>query len=113
MSAPLDQTVTALEGGLTSLTPSAAASNIDSWIETLGGTESLGTIRDGLQDLKTALTSTPLDGARIGALLTQLGAQTSSAAQTADPSASAQVGRLGSLLTKAGQSLTSGTASRA
>ena len=110
MATPLDQTVTALEGGLTSLSPSAATSNIDSWIETLGGNESLGTITDGLRDLKDALTSTPLDGARIGGLLTQLGAQTTSAASTADGASSAQVNRLGSLLSQAGKSLTSGNA---
>lgn len=105
MDTPLDQTVTALEGGLTSLSPSAATSNIDSWIDTLDGNESLGTIADGLRDLKDALTASPLDGARIGTLLTQLGSQTSDAASTADAASSAQVGRLGALLSKAGQSL--------
>ena len=105
MDTPLDQTVTALEGGLTSLSPGAATSNIDAWIETLGGNESLGVVSDGLRDLRDALTSTPLDGARIGALLTELGAQTHNAASVGDPASAAQVSRLGALLSKAGQML--------
>ena len=108
--APLGQTVSALEGGVTSIPPTTAASNIDSWIIALDGNESLGVVRDGLQDLKQALAQTPLDGARIGALLTQLGAQTTSAASTADPESSAQVSRLGGLLSKAGSMLTTGNA---
>lgn len=105
MDAPLDQTISALDGGITSLSPSAATSNIDGWIETLSGNESLAGIASGLRDLKTALTSTPLDGARIGGLLTELGAQTRSAAATADPESSAKVARLGGLLENAGTAL--------
>lgn len=107
MDAPLDQTISALEGGLTGLSPAAATANIDGWIETLSGTESLAGIADGLHSLKAALTASPLDGARIGSLLVHLGAQTRSAAATADPAASVGVARLGALLENAGTALSS------
>lgn len=105
MDAPLDQTITALDGGLTSLSPAAATSTIDGWIETLAGNESLAGVADGLRELKTALTASPLDGAQIGSLLVRLGAQTRSAAATADPASSVKVARLGGLLENAGAAL--------
>lgn len=107
MDAPLDQTLSALDGGLAGLSPSAATATIDGWIDTLAGNESLAGIADGLRSLKTALTASPLDGARIGDLLVRLGAQTRSAAATADPAASAKVARLGGLLENAGTALSS------
>ena len=105
MDNSLDQTITALDGGLTSLSPQAATSNIDGWIQTLSGNESLAGIAGGLRELKTALTSSPLDGGKIGQLLTSLGSQTTSAAATADPESSAKVARLGGMLEKAGTAL--------
>lgn len=107
MDAPLDQTTAALDGGITSLSPSAATANIDGWIETLAGNETLAGIADDLRSLKAALTAQPLDGARIGELLVRLGAQTRSAAATADPASSAKVARLGGLLENAGTALAS------
>ncbi len=105
MDAPLEQTVAALDGGLTGLSPAAAAANIDGWIETLAGNESLSGIAADLRSLRAALTTQPLDGARIGGLLVRLGAQTRSAAATADPAASPAVARLGGLLENAGAAL--------
>lgn len=105
MDSSLDQTVAALDGGLTNLSPSAATANIDGWIDTLDGNESLGGIADDLRELRSALTASPLDGAAIGDLLVRLGAQTRSAASTADAGASAQLSRLGGLLESAGSAL--------
>ena len=107
MDSSLDQTIAALDGGLTGLSPSAATANIDGWISTLSGNESLAGIADDLRALRDALTSSPLDGAAIGDLLVRLGAQTTSAASTADAGASPQLSRLGGLLETAGNALSS------
>lgn len=107
-ASPLDSTVAALESGLTGMTPGAATDTIDQWIETLGGHETLAGIREGLVDLKAALTTSPLDGKAIGALLIGLGARTSAAASVGDPATSAAVARLGGLLESAGHVLAPG-----
>lgn len=103
---PLDQTLAALDGGITGLTPAAATGAIDQWTEALAGNETLAGIREGLVELKAALTAPRLDGQAIGALLVRLGHQTIQAGSVGDPSVAASVSRLGAVLHSAGQALT-------
>jgi len=100
-AADLDSTISALQGGLTSLPPEAAVSNIESWQQQLQGTE----LATALEQLKGALTSGSADGQSIGQLLAQLGAQTSSSASDASGDAASKLQQLGQLLTQAGSSL--------
>ncbi len=106
-AADLDATLDALKNGVTSLSPPAALRSIDSWKAALSetGKPELTAIADGLAKLKAELTSGRLNGAAIGHLLVQLGAQTSAAGQAANHE---KVTRLGGLLGRAGQSLTGG-----
>lgn len=100
-AADLDSTISALQGGLTSLPPEAAVSNIESWQQQLQGTETASI----LEQLKTALTSGSASGQSVGQLLTQLGTQTSSSASDASDDAANKLHQLGQLLTQAGGSL--------
>lgn len=101
----LDQTISALEGGLTSVPPATAVSVIESFeqqVQSLGASE----IASNLSSLKQLLTSGNATGPDIGQALTQLGSQTTSAASGADADVSSKLQQLGQLLTKAGESLT-------
>lgn len=100
----LDQTISALQGGLTSVPPATAVSVIDSFeqqVQGLGASE----IASNLSSLKQLLTSGNATGAQIGQVLAQLGSQTTSAASGADASISSKLQQLGALLTEAGKSL--------
>lgn len=99
-TADLDSTISALQGGLTSLPPEAAVSNIESWQQQLQGTE----IATTLEQLKTALTSGGATGQSVGQLLTQLGTQTASSASNGGDAAS-KLQQLAQMLTQAGSSL--------
>lgn len=90
-------------GGLTSLAPDAAVSNIDGWISKLEGNPDAAPIVENLRTLRTQLTATPIDGAAVGQTLTTLGEQTTSVA-----GGDAALEQLGSALSSAGQMLTSG-----
>ena len=83
----LDSTIAALQSGITSLPPEAAISTIESWQSQLQGTEIAGS-------------------SSIGEVLSDLGAQTSSAAGTATGDAMSKLQQLGQLLSQAGSSLT-------
>ena len=98
----VDGTVSALEGGVTSLPISAAVSNIEGWQTKLEGSDdpAVQALSAQLGELSAALQTQPLDGAEIGRLLTSLGEGTSSVA-----GGDAQLSSLGSLLKRAGSSL--------
>lgn len=87
-------------GGLTALAPGAAVANIDGWIAQLEGNEAFAPTVEGLQTLKTQLTTDPLDGAAIGATLAMLGEQTTAAA-----GGDAALEQLGDALSSAGATL--------
>ena len=87
-------------GGLTSIAPDAAVANIDAWIAKLTGVAGAEGVVDGLGTLKTQLTTTPLDGAAIGATLSSLGEQTTAAA-----GGDAALESLGRTLSEAGSTL--------
>ena len=109
MAAPMMDDVTAqgtldavqAAGGLTDLAPATAVANIDAWIAKLDGMDGTDGVVDGLQTLKTQLTTTPLDGNAIGQTLMSLGEQT-----TAVAGDDASLSQLGSALTSAGETLT-------
>lgn len=100
----LDATISALQGGLTSVSPSAAASVVENWISTLKSA-GLTEIAATLTRLHTELTSGHLTGAKIGPILTELGTQTEHAAAGAEAGAAGKLTQLASLLTKAGGSI--------
>ncbi len=100
----LDQTISALQGGLTSVPPATAVSVIDSFekqVSSLGATQ----IATDLSQLKELLTSGSATGPAIGKVLSQLGEQTTSAASGADATVSSKLRQLGQLLADAGKSL--------
>ena len=103
-TAELDQTISALQGGLTSVPPATAVSVIESFetqVKSLGATQ----IASGLAELKQLLTSGSATGPAIGKVLSQLGEQTASSASGADATVAAKLKQLGELLSKAGASL--------
>lgn len=103
----VEETLSALEGGITDLPLNMAISNIEAWQQRLSEA-GLTEIESGLADLKDALQQQPIDGERVGELLSQLGDQTTQAAAQAEAGASEQLGQLGNVLTTAGEQLTGG-----
>lgn len=104
----LENTNAALEGGITSLAPSAAVRVIDLWYGTLKNAErdDLHAIANLLAGLKDELQADRLDGRAIGNLLLRLGEQTTNAAADADDARlSPKLERLGTLLSRAGSTL--------
>lgn len=98
----LDSTIAALQSGITSLPPEAAISAIESWQSQLQGTE----IAETLGELKMALDGGSAGSSSVGEILSDLGAQTASAAGTASGDAASKLQQLGQLLSQAGSSLT-------
>jgi hypothetical protein len=85
MNEQLQQTLQALQGGLTGIDASTAASNVTSWHQTLDGVPGAETLVSHLAQLKSCLESGDLPGA--AALLPGLGSETeklASAAPAAD-----------------------------
>ena len=78
----LPGTIAAAGSDITALEPSAALGNINGWINTLDGQTfpNATEIRDGLMTLRDQLQASPLDGAAIGATLTNLGDWTAASA---------------------------------
>ncbi|MDZ4769088.1 MAG: hypothetical protein SGJ24_08175 [Chloroflexota bacterium] len=103
----IDATIDALNGGLTALAPAAAVKNIESWHAQLEGSDDAGLkqVAADLAELKTLLTSSPLNGKSIGTCLTSLGKGTTSAGEGASGDVSTRLKALGALLTKAGGTL--------
>lgn len=101
-SALIDQTVQALSGNPTSVSPTDGASVIDSWISTLG---SDSPVSSSLTQLKQALQSSSPDGSEISTLLMSLSEQTQSAASSADGSTQSSLQELAQSLKSFGQQL--------
>jgi len=103
----LDTTISALQGGLASLPPEAAVSNLDSWQQQLQGTPGAEPIASGLAELKAALLNGGTSSQSVAELLTELGVQTASASASAtDSTIASKLQQLGQMLTQAGSSLT-------
>lgn len=103
-STDIDQVISALKGGLTSVPPETAVQVIDGFeqqVRGLGATE----IADNLAKLKGLLTSGNGSPQEISQTLSQLGSQTSASASGADGATSGKLQELGQLLSGAGQSL--------
>lgn len=103
----LDGTIAAVpEGGITAIPAGAALDNINGWITQLDGAEftNAAEIRQGLMDLRDQLQADPLDGAAIGATLTNLGTWTAEAAPDNE-----QIQTLAGALTAGGSALTGGS----
>lgn len=99
----LEGTIAAAGDDLTALEPGAALGNINGWINTLDGAEFTNAteIRDGLMTLRDQLQADPLDGAAIGATLTNLGEWTAASAPD-----NADIQTLAGALSAAGAKLT-------
>ena len=104
----LDAIISAAEGGLTSLSGSAAIAAIDPIREKLhnSGQPNLESIADDLDKLKDELDEDRIDGRRVGAILNTVGPKVTTAASA--PGAPQQLSRLGTLLTNAGKQLAGG-----
>lgn len=100
ISSDLDQTIAALQGGLTSIPPAAAVAVIESWQQKLQGTD----LADDLSQLKAAL-SGGSGSASVSSLLSDLGEDTTETASSASGEIAAKLQQLGKLLSQAGSSL--------
>jgi hypothetical protein len=101
----LEETIAALEGGITNIPLDAAIANIEGWEEQLSGSEdpAVQSIADQLGQLREALSAEMIDGAEVGALLTSLGVETAAVGQEVGED---QLVELGNLLSEAGAMLT-------
>ena len=81
MNEQLQQTIQALQGGITNVDPSTDVSNVSSWEQTLGGVPGGEAISGQLSQLRSMLESGDLDGA--AALLPSIADATEQAAQMA------------------------------
>ena len=99
----LPGTIAAAGSDITAIEPGAALANINGWINTLDGQTFTNAteIRDGLITLKEQLSTSPLDGAAIGATLTDLGTWTKASAPD-----NAEIQTLGDALLAGGSKLT-------
>ncbi len=78
-SETLQATISAVQsagGDVTALAPATAVSNIDTWISQLSSMDGTDDIVNGLQDLKTELTSESIDGGAVSELLFDLADET-------------------------------------
>jgi len=100
----LPGTIAAAGSDITALDGAAALGNINGWINTLDGQTfpNATEIRDGLISLKEQLETDPLDGAAIGAILTDLGTWTAASAPD-----NAEIQTLAGALSAGGAQLTS------
>ena len=99
----LPGTIAAAGDDITAIDGAAALANINGWINTLDGQTfpNATEIRDGLISLKEQLEADPLDGAAIGAILTDLGTWTAASAPD-----NAEIQTLAGALTAGGAKLT-------
>ena len=100
-----DTTILALQIGIPSLGTSTAVATIDDWVNRLQCVE-LASLTETLTQLRGELTSEQLVGARVGALLTELGNQTGIIASHAEPGMAGRLQQLASLLMYAGGTIT-------
>ena len=98
----VEGTISALEGGVTSLPLDAALANIQGWQTTLAGSDDPAAqgLSAQLGELAAALQTDPIDSAEVSRLMTSLGEGT-----TAVAGGDAQLTNLGNLLQQAGGSL--------
>ncbi|MDL2344189.1 hypothetical protein QOL99_08490 [Deinococcus sp. MIMF12] len=96
MNDQLQQTLQALQGGVTSVDAGAAVSNISAWEQTLGGASGAGGITGQLSQLRSMLEGGDLDGA--AALLPGLADATEQAASSAPAADQDGLRQLASLL---------------
>lgn len=101
-AADLSSTISALQGGLTSLPPEAALANIESWQQQLQG--AAPEIASTLGELKSALSGSG-NGQSIAQVLQKLATQTTDAGTSTGGEAGSQVQQLGQMLTQAASSL--------
>jgi hypothetical protein len=103
----LQETIQALQGGLTALPAEAAVENIDGWREALAGSDNplAREVYTDLGLLKDELTSGSIDGERVGLLLVDMGVATQRLSIPAEGETAAGLSRLGGLLVDAGYSL--------
>ncbi|GAB5535577.1 MAG: hypothetical protein Rubg2KO_18260 [Rubricoccaceae bacterium] len=99
----LPGTIAAAGDDITDIEPAGALANINGWINTLAGQEFTNAteIRDGLMTLRDQLSADELDGAAIGATLTDLGTWTKASAPD-----NAEIQTLGDALLAGGAKLT-------
>lgn len=104
----LESTVSLLNEGIPALSPLAADSIIERWLNTLAEHPELNDVATTLGVLRSEITSKPIDGNRVGEILSRLGERTSEAAAKAeDDGVRSHVERLGKILSKGGAALTS------
>jgi hypothetical protein len=107
MATRLDNTLSALKGGITALAMEKAVKNIEGWEKALSNAEKpeLEPIVKDLGKLKKMLQNQELDGAAIGKLLAKLGKATAKAAADAPQTSSKKLQNLGDMLSGAGKEL--------
>lgn len=99
--ADLDTTISALQGGLTSIPAEAALANIESWQAQLK--DAAPEIANALGELKSQLANGNTSG--IAQALKQVGSKTSEVAASAGGDAGTKAQQLGQMLNQAGNSL--------
>lgn len=101
--AHLEATLISFEAGVAALSPAAARGVIERWLNILADHPHLNDIATTLGELREALTAKPIDGRRVGPLMTRLGSRTEAAARTADEDLQRPLERMATLLTHAGR----------
>lgn len=105
-SAPpdLEATIRAVQGGLTSLPAEAAVDNIDGWRDALRASPNpiAREVYYDLGSLREELTSSEIDGERVGGLLIELGFNTQRLSIGLEGEMAANMAQLGRLLADAG-----------
>lgn len=98
----VEGTISALEGGVTSLPLDAALANIESWQTTLEASDdpAVQALSAQLGELAAALQAESIDPAEVSRLMTSLGEGTAAVA-----GGDAQLESLGNMLSQAGSSL--------
>jgi hypothetical protein len=107
MPTRIQPTLSALQGDLTSLSPSKGADLIAKWTADMENADWRGakTIHGNLAALQSQLEGGTPDGARIKDLLTKLGEETARAAAHVGGNTGSQLQQLADALQKAGSSL--------
>jgi len=103
----IDDTTSALSGGLTAVPLSAASSLISKWESTLKGSGNAGleSISEELGHLGTHLSGGSLDAKKVGEHLTSLSSKVSTVAGTQSGMVSSSLSKLSSALSSAGSQL--------
>lgn len=107
-SATAPTTISLLRQGVRNIALNKAMQNINGWqrrLQQQSGNPALAQINTTLDQLKTELQATQLDGPAVGDLLLQLGQQTNQAAQNVSGHHRQQLQQLGQVLSDAGRRL--------